>query len=124
MILIDHLFFCAKKEKASRLHKKCACVKRSSALQFRMQIHRICVIWSTPPGQGGGTSSYLGGFNGQSMLNLGFVMVKSHLIWQLDLTRVKSFHQCRLEMVTDIKDDMAVHAIEAVNSNPFKRKTL
>jgi hypothetical protein len=27
-------------------------------------------------------------------------------------------------MVTDIKDDMAVHAIDGVNSNPFKRKTL
>lgn len=51
-------------------------------------------------------------------------MVKSHLIWQLNLTRVKSFHQCRLQMVTDIKDDMAVHAIDGVNSNPFKRKTL
>jgi hypothetical protein len=51
-------------------------------------------------------------------------MVKSHLIWQLDLTRVKSFHQRRLEMVTKMKDDMAVHMIEGVNPNPLKRKTL
>jgi hypothetical protein len=51
-------------------------------------------------------------------------MVKSHLILQLNLTRVKSFRQCRREMVTNIKYDMAVHVIEGVNSNPFKTKTL